>query len=100
MKFPILEKNPSTLVFVKNIGHNYDFEGWGGVVSGRVWGWGWMVQIQRKQYIFTYSKCLDYLSNQIILLVPYFKHEIYQYQKLKVKKKKKNSNEIDKNALS
>ena len=26
---------PSTLVFVENIGHNYDFEG-GGVVSGRV----------------------------------------------------------------
>ena len=63
---------PSTLVFVENIGHNYDFEGWGGVVSGRVWGWGWVVQIQRKQYIFTYSQCLDYLSNQIILLAPYF----------------------------
>ena len=58
-----------------------------------------MVQIQRKQDIFTYSQCLDYLSNQIILLAPYFQHEIYQYQKLKVKKKK-NSNEIDKNALS
>ena len=28
------------LVFVENIGHKYDFQGWGGVVSGRVWGWG------------------------------------------------------------
>ena len=32
---------PSTLVFFENIGHKYDFEGWGGVVPGRVWGWGW-----------------------------------------------------------
>ena len=28
------------LVFVENIGLKYDFQGWGGVVSGRVWGWG------------------------------------------------------------
>ena len=26
------------LVFLENIGHKYDFQ-WGGVVSGRVWGW-------------------------------------------------------------
>ena len=30
---------PTTLVFVENIGHKYDFLG-GGVVSGRVWGGG------------------------------------------------------------
>ena len=30
---------PSTLVFIENIGHNYDFDG-GKVVSGRIWGWG------------------------------------------------------------
>ena len=30
---------PSTLVFVENIGHNYDFEG-GGVASGRILGLG------------------------------------------------------------
>ena len=29
------------LVFVENIGQKYDFQGVGGVVSGRVWGWGW-----------------------------------------------------------
>ena len=62
---------PSALVFVENIGHNYEFDG-DGVVSGRVWGWGWVVQIQREQYIFTYSQCLDYLFNQIIFLVQYF----------------------------
>ena len=27
------------LVFVENTGQKYDFQG-GGVVSGRVWGWG------------------------------------------------------------
>ena len=59
----------STLVFVENIGHKYQFQG-GGVVSGRVWGGG-LVQIQRKkvlseyQYIFTHSQHLDYLSHQI-----------------------------------
>ena len=35
-------------VFIENIGHKYDFQE-GGVVSGRVWGWG-MVQIQRKKF--------------------------------------------------
>ena len=30
----------SALVFIENIGHNYDFGG-DGVVSVSVWGWGW-----------------------------------------------------------
>ena len=41
------------LVFVENIGQKYDFGGGGGgVVSGRVWGWGGgeVVQIQRKKF--------------------------------------------------
>ena len=37
------------LVFVENIGNKNDFQG-GGVVSGRVWGWGCVVQIQRKKF--------------------------------------------------
>ena len=62
---------PLTLVLLKILAITMILRG-SGVVSGRVWGWGWVVQIQRKQYIFTYSQCLDYLSNQMILLVPYF----------------------------
>ena len=42
------------LVFVENIGHKYDFQG-GGLVSGRVWGWGLgVVQIQRKMVLTDY----------------------------------------------
>ena len=41
------------LVFVENIGHTYDFQGVG-VVSCRVWGWGWVVQIQRKKVLTDY----------------------------------------------
>ena len=37
---PTCVSNISTLVFVENIGHKYDFQG-GGVVSDRVWGGGW-----------------------------------------------------------
>ena len=33
------------LGFVEDIGHKYDFQGWGGVVSGRGWGWVGVVQI-------------------------------------------------------
>ena len=29
------------MVFVENIGHKYDFEGVGGVVCDKVYGWGW-----------------------------------------------------------
>ena len=53
--------NTSTLVFVENIGHKYDFQ-WGGVVSGRLWVLGWVVQIQgnkcfpQNKLIWTYSK--------------------------------------------
>ena len=39
---------PSTLIFVENIGHNYDFEE-GGVVSGRIWAWAGVAQIQRNK---------------------------------------------------
>ena len=45
------------LVFVENIGHKYDFQG-GGVVSGRVWGWG-VVKIQRKSF----NRLLIHISN-------------------------------------
>ena len=44
---------PSTLVFVENIGHNYDFEG-GGVVSGRVLGGSrWSRPKEKKTYLLT-----------------------------------------------
>ena len=45
---PTYVPNISTLVFVENIGHQYDFKG-GGVVSDRVWGGGWVAQIQRNK---------------------------------------------------
>ena len=41
------------LVFVENIGHKYDFQG-GGVVSGRVWEWWGVVEIQRKKVLTDY----------------------------------------------
>ena len=44
---------PSTLVFVENIGHDYDVEGVG-VVSGRVWGGsGWSRSKENNAYLLT-----------------------------------------------
>ena len=37
------------LVFVENIGQKYDFQ-WGGVVSGRVWGWGCGLDPKEKSF--------------------------------------------------
>ena len=44
------------LVFVENIGHQYDFQG-GGVVSSRGWGWV-VVQIQKG-----FNRLLIHISN-------------------------------------
>ena len=61
-KYSNIDIYPSTLFFVENIGHKYDFEG-GGVVGDRS-GVG-VVQIQRNKcfpqnkWIQTYSKFLE-----------------------------------------